>query len=92
MDDTDVKTEGTLKARFEQAEEISPSILLLRNVDALVRKSQKMETGKGTRSVQNVLSVWALTAYSKNQRYLRRSKNVLPILNWHDLEAGSPLW
>lgn len=46
VDDTEVKTEGILKARFEQAEEISPSILLLRNVDALVRKNQKAETGK----------------------------------------------
>lgn len=47
VDDTDVKTEGILKARFEQAEEVSPSVLLLRNIDALARKSQKMETGKG---------------------------------------------
>lgn len=47
MDDTDVKTEGALLARFEQAEEVAPSVLLLRNVDALGRINQKLETGKG---------------------------------------------
>ena len=48
MDETDVKTEGVLKARFEQAAECCPSILLLQNVDALSRSSQKMETGQGS--------------------------------------------
>jgi peroxin-6 len=47
VDDTEVKTEGILKARFEQAEAVAPSVLLLRNIDALARKNQKMETGKG---------------------------------------------
>jgi peroxin-6 len=47
VDDTEVKTEGILKARFEQAEEVAPSVLLLRNIDSLARKNQKMETGKG---------------------------------------------
>jgi len=48
MDETDVKTEGVLKARFEQAAECCPSILLLQHVDALARSSQKMETGQGS--------------------------------------------
>lgn len=48
MDETDVKTEGALLAKFEQAEEVAPSILLLRNIDALGRSNQKLETGKGT--------------------------------------------
>ena len=48
IDETDVKTEGVLKARFEHAAECCPSILLLQNIDALARSSQKMETGKGS--------------------------------------------
>lgn len=45
-DDTEVKTEGTLRARFEQAEAVTPSVLLLRNIEALAKSNQKLETGK----------------------------------------------
>ena len=48
MEETDVKTEGVLQARFEHAAECCPSVLLLQNIDALARSSQKMETGKGS--------------------------------------------
>ncbi|KAG8958992.1 peroxisomal assembly protein [Tulasnella sp. 419] len=44
--ETDVKTEGTLRARFEQASGCSPCILLLRHIDALARTSQSLETGR----------------------------------------------
>lgn len=47
LDETEIKTGGTLKARFEQAAECAPCILLLRNIDSLARNSQKLETGKG---------------------------------------------
>jgi peroxin-6 len=42
--------EGTLRARFEQAEEIAPSVLILRNIDALARTNQRLESGKGVYS------------------------------------------
>ncbi|PWN43106.1 AAA-domain-containing protein [Ceraceosorus guamensis] len=44
--DTDARTEGMLRARFEQAASCGPAILLLRNVEALARKSQAMESGQ----------------------------------------------
>lgn len=47
-DETEVKTEGALRAKFDQAAHCAPSVLLLRNIDALARADQKLETGKGT--------------------------------------------
>lgn len=44
--DTDARTEGVLRARFEQAASCPPAILLLQNIDALARKSQALETGQ----------------------------------------------
>ncbi|MCO5598679.1 hypothetical protein L7F22_052777 [Adiantum nelumboides] len=44
--DTDARTEGILRARFEQAAGCAPAILLLRHVEALARKSQALETGQ----------------------------------------------
>lgn len=46
ISDTDVRTEGILRSRFDKAIECSPSILLLKNIDALARKSQALETGQ----------------------------------------------
>lgn len=45
--ETDVKTEGTLRARFDKAISCSPCVLLLRNIDALAQKTQVLEAGKG---------------------------------------------
>ncbi|KAH7103789.1 AAA-domain-containing protein [Auriculariales sp. MPI-PUGE-AT-0066] len=39
-------TEGVLRARFQRATECAPCILLLRQVHALARTSQTMETGR----------------------------------------------
>lgn len=44
--DTDARTEGVLRARFEQAASCAPAILLFQNIDALARKSQALETGQ----------------------------------------------
>lgn len=44
--DTEARTEGVLRARFEQTASCAPAILLLQNVDALARKSQALETGQ----------------------------------------------
>ena len=46
VSDTDVRTEGMLRARFAKAAECAPCIVLLRNVEALARKAQAMETGQ----------------------------------------------
>lgn len=46
ISDTDARTEGVLRARFAQASECAPCILLLRNIEALARKSQALETGQ----------------------------------------------
>ncbi|KAG8879295.1 peroxisomal assembly protein [Tulasnella sp. 331] len=40
------KTEGTLRARFEQAAACSPCIFLLSHIEALARKSQELESGR----------------------------------------------
>ncbi|KAI0710443.1 AAA-domain-containing protein [Cerioporus squamosus] len=44
--ETDVKTEGTLQARFEKAESCSPCILLLKHIDAFAQSTQGQEPGK----------------------------------------------
>ena len=45
--DTEVQTEGNLRARFEKANSCSPCIFLLRHVDALAQTSQVQESDKG---------------------------------------------
>lgn len=54
LGDSDTHTEGVLRARFEAAASCGPAILLLRNIDALARKSQQMETGQEP-AMSNVL-------------------------------------
>ncbi|ORY82658.1 P-loop containing nucleoside triphosphate hydrolase protein [Protomyces lactucae-debilis] len=44
--ETDVKTEAYLRFRFEKAGACSPCILLLRNIDALAKKKDDMESGQ----------------------------------------------
>lgn len=51
-----VKTEGTLRARFEQAAACSPCIFLLSHIEALARKSQELESGRGESSDQVLLT------------------------------------
>ncbi|KAG6861902.1 hypothetical protein C0995_010608 [Termitomyces sp. Mi166 len=45
--ETDTKTEGTLRARFDKAKTCSPCVLLLRHIEALVQTTQALEPGKG---------------------------------------------
>ncbi|KAJ7074407.1 P-loop containing nucleoside triphosphate hydrolase protein [Mycena amicta] len=45
--ESEVKTEGTLRARFEKLEDCSPCILLLRHVEAFMQSTQSLEPGKG---------------------------------------------
>lgn len=48
LGDTDAKTEGRLRAlAVDKALACAPVVLLLRNIEALARKSQAMETGQG---------------------------------------------
>ncbi|KAF8526854.1 AAA-domain-containing protein [Hysterangium stoloniferum] len=44
--ETDVQTEGTLRARFEKAASCAPCVLFFRNIDALAKTTQVLETGK----------------------------------------------
>ncbi|KAF7295187.1 AAA domain-containing protein [Mycena indigotica] len=44
--ESEVKTEGTLRARFEKLEECSPCILFLRHIDAFIQTTQNLEPGK----------------------------------------------
>ncbi|PLW50684.1 hypothetical protein PCASD_00713 [Puccinia coronata f. sp. avenae] len=46
LGETEVKTAGTVKARFERALQAIPCVLLLRHLDGLARKSQSLETGQ----------------------------------------------
>ncbi|KAE8233222.1 hypothetical protein CF326_g1733 [Tilletia indica] len=46
LSDTDARTEGVLRARFEKAASCGPAILLLQNIEALARKSQALESGQ----------------------------------------------
>lgn len=45
--ESDMKTEGILRARFEQAISCSPCVLVIRHVDAFVQSTQPIEPGKG---------------------------------------------
>jgi peroxin-6 len=46
LGETDIKTEGQLRARIEKAISCSPCMVLLQNIEALARKSQALETGQ----------------------------------------------
>nr|CRX79136.1 hypothetical protein ls5930a1_00167 [Leucosporidium scottii]CRX79213.1 hypothetical protein ls5931a1_00041 [Leucosporidium scottii] len=46
LGESDLKTEGHLRARIDKAISCSPCMLLLRNIEALARKSQALETGQ----------------------------------------------
>ncbi|KAG8804311.1 peroxisomal assembly protein, partial [Serendipita sp. 399] len=92
VEDTDIKTEGALRARFEQAEDVSPSFLLLRNIDALARTNQKLETGKGESGViepsivtalqeciDNLQSAWTRSGYPTLVFATVRNADALPL-------------
>ncbi|KAG6819232.1 hypothetical protein H0H93_013975 [Arthromyces matolae] len=46
LDENNVKSEGTLRARFEKAKSCTPCILFLRHVDALAQTTQGLQPGK----------------------------------------------
>lgn len=50
LGESEVKTEGHLRARIDKAVACAPCLLLLRNIEALARKSQALETGQGALS------------------------------------------
>ena len=47
LGDTDTKTEATLRARFDQAANCTPCILVLRKLEALVGTTQPGDGSKG---------------------------------------------
>ncbi|KAG6878747.1 hypothetical protein C0993_008046 [Termitomyces sp. T159_Od127] len=68
--ETDTKTEGTLRARFDKAKTCSPCVLLLRHVEALTQSTQALEPGKEP-AIANALKEciadaqedWKITGY-----------------------------
>ncbi|KAL1730041.1 P-loop containing nucleoside triphosphate hydrolase protein [Schizophyllum commune] len=70
LGDNDAQTQGTMRARFAQAAECSPCVLLLRHVDALAQNAQVQESGKEP-AIVNVLrecmaeahQAWRVTEY-----------------------------
>ena len=47
LGETEVKTEGTLRARMDRAVESAPCLLVLTNIELLARKAQAVENGQG---------------------------------------------
>jgi peroxin-6 len=47
LGDNDTKTEGFLRARFEQATSCSPCVLVMRHLEAFTQTTQPAEPGKG---------------------------------------------
>ncbi|KAL1674956.1 P-loop containing nucleoside triphosphate hydrolase protein [Schizophyllum commune] len=70
LGDNDAQTQGTMRARFAQAAECSPCVLLLRHVDALAQNAQVQESGKEP-AIVNLLrecmaeahQAWRVTEY-----------------------------
>ncbi|KAL1722738.1 P-loop containing nucleoside triphosphate hydrolase protein [Schizophyllum commune] len=70
LGDNDAQTQGTMRARFAQAAECSPCVLLLRHVDGLAQNAQVQESGKEP-AIVNVLrecmaeahQAWRVTEY-----------------------------
>ena len=47
LGDNDTKTEGFLRARFEQVTSCSPCVLVMRHLEAFTQTTQLTEPGKG---------------------------------------------
>lgn len=70
ISEDDVKTEGTLRARFDKAQNCSPCILVLRHIDALVQTTQSTEPGKEPalanalrECIKDMQKSWKLTSF-----------------------------
>ncbi|EMD34491.1 hypothetical protein CERSUDRAFT_97749 [Gelatoporia subvermispora B] len=68
--ETDVKSEGTLRARFERAASCSPCVLLLRHIDALAQTTQGLEPGKEPTlasalhdCIDGLQQIWSMAGY-----------------------------
>ncbi|PPQ98809.1 hypothetical protein CVT24_003363, partial [Panaeolus cyanescens] len=70
LGDTDTKTEGTLRARFEQAKACTPCLLVLRHLEAFSTNTQDSQSDKDSVTVMalrdcidDMKSAWKLTGY-----------------------------
>ncbi|KAI0259961.1 P-loop containing nucleoside triphosphate hydrolase protein [Gloeopeniophorella convolvens] len=70
LGENDSKTEGLLRARFEQATSCSPCVLVMRHLDAFTQSTQPAEPGKDPAIVnvlkelfQDLYGSWRLTGY-----------------------------
>ncbi|KAH9977248.1 P-loop containing nucleoside triphosphate hydrolase protein [Lactifluus volemus] len=70
LGDNDTKTEGFLRARFEQVTSCSPCVLVMRHLEAFTQTTQPTEPGKDPAVVnvikelfQDLYGSWRLTGY-----------------------------
>ncbi|KAI0253906.1 AAA-domain-containing protein [Lactifluus subvellereus] len=70
LGENDTKTEGLLRARFEQATSCSPCVLVMRHLEAFTQTTQPAEPGKDPaivsvikESSQDLYGSWRLTGY-----------------------------
>ncbi|KAI9510375.1 AAA-domain-containing protein [Russula earlei] len=70
LGENDTKTEGLLRARFEQAASCSPCVLVMRHLEAFTQTTQPAEPGKDPAIVhvireliQDLYGSWRLTGY-----------------------------
>ncbi|KAI0003309.1 P-loop containing nucleoside triphosphate hydrolase protein [Russula compacta] len=70
LGENDTKTEGLLRARFEQATSCSPCVLVMRHLEAFTQTTQPAEPGKDPAIVnvikelfQDLYGSWRLTGY-----------------------------
>ncbi|KAF9052790.1 AAA-domain-containing protein [Panaeolus papilionaceus] len=70
LGDTDTKTEGTLRARFEQAKTCTPCLLVLKHLEAFATNTQDPQTDKDSGVVmalrdciEDIGSAWKMTGY-----------------------------
>ncbi|KAF8270391.1 AAA-domain-containing protein [Lactarius quietus] len=70
LGENDTKTEGLLRARFEQATSCSPCVLVMRHLEAFAQTTQPAEPGKDPAVInvikelfQDLYGSWRLTGY-----------------------------
>lgn len=90
--DTDVKTEGMLRARFARAMDASPCVLFISHVEALARKSQSVETGQGEFKACRAVCVCGILVTSSlaESRLIAALHDCLAEANDHWQETGWP--
>jgi ATPase family associated with various cellular activities (AAA) len=80
LGDNDTKTEGLLRARFEQATSCSPCILMMRHLEAFTQTTQHAEPGKG-KSAMYCIGVLSFFNCFRS-RYRQCDQGIIPGSLW----------